>query len=218
MANLTTNLDQILSTQSAKETTANAVLDAESPASLFGRHASSSAALTWAYYGGTISVDGALTQIANGSLSLTASTTCYVESDRTGSVSFNTSGFTAGRIPLYQITTGASTVTNYIDYRCWGANEPITGRLNVSVAGGSNVTLTRAQAACDILEFTGALTANIQIIVPLAVDKWVVYNGTSGAFTLTVIGPTGAGVAVAQGKRAIVYADGTNIVRVTPDT
>ena len=218
MANLTTNIDQILSTQSAKETTANAVLDAESPAALFGRHASACNALTWGYYGGTISVDGVLTQIANGTLSLTASSTCYVESDRTGAVSFNTTSFTAGRIPLYQITTGATTVTNYIDYRDWGATEPVTGRLSLSVSGGANVTLSRQQAACDILEFTGALTANIQVIVPLAIDKWIVYNGTTGAFTLTIIGPTGTGIAVTQGKRCIVYSDGTNIQRVTPDT
>jgi hypothetical protein len=217
MSNLTTNLDQILSTQSAKEATANAVMDAESPASLFGRHASACAALTWGYYGGTISVDGVLTQIANGSLSLTASTTCYVETDRTGAVSFNTTAFTAGRTPLYQITTGASTVTNYIDYRAWGATEPITGLLALSVAGGSNVTLTRAQAACDILQLTGALTANIQVIVPLAIDKWIVYNGTTGAFTLTVIGPTGTGVVVGSGKRALLYADGTNVVRASAD-
>jgi hypothetical protein len=213
MANLTTNLDQIASNQSAKETTANGLIDAESPSALFGRHASACAALTWAYYGGTLNVDGVLTQIANGTLSLTASSTCYVEADRAGTVSFNTTGFTAGRTPLYQITTGSATVTNYLDYRCWGANPRLTGILTLSVAGSANVTLTRAQAANDVLQFTGLLTGNIQVIVPLAADEWIVYNNTTGAFSLTVIGATGTGVAVTQGQRVIVYSDGTNVVQ-----
>lgn len=212
------NLDQIQSSQQQKEVTANAADDAESPASLFGRQASQTTALTWGYYGGKLTVDGVLTTKANGTVALTASQTNYVEVDRTGAVSTNITGFTAGRTPLYQIVTGASTVTSWTDYRMWGAGPRITGRLNVSVAGGANVTLTRAQAANDILEFTGALTANIQVIVPLAVDEWIVLNNTTGAFTLTVIGATGTGIAVAQTKRAIVYSDGTNVNRVTPDT
>lgn len=214
----TSNLDQIQSSQQQKEVTANAADDAESPASLFGRRGSTTGALTWGYYGGKLTVDGVLTTIANGTVTLTASVTNYVEADRTGTVSVNTTAFTAGRTPLYQIVTGSATVTSWTDYRMWGAGPRVTGRLSLSVAGGANVTLTRAQAANDILEFTGALTANIQVIVPLAVDEWIVLNNTSGAFTLTVIGATGTGIAIAQGKRAIVYSDGTNLNRVTPDT
>ena len=44
----------------------------------------------------------------------------YVEADRTGAVSKNTTGFTAGRQPLYQIVAGASTITSYTDYRFIG--------------------------------------------------------------------------------------------------
>lgn len=92
------------------------------------------------------------------------------------------------------------------------------GRLVKSVAGGANVTLSSAEMESPILEFTGALTANISVIVPLASGGlFVVFNNTSGAFTLTVKGSTGTGIAVGQGKRAILYADGTNVVRVTAD-
>jgi hypothetical protein len=94
---------------------------------------------------------------------------------------------------------------------------PSVGRLSKSIAGGSDVTLTAAEARNQILEFTGTLTANINVIVPAAPWEWIVYNATAGAFTLTVKTASGTGVAVTQGKRAILYADGTNVVGALTD-
>lgn len=215
MANSTTNLDTISSSQASKEITSNALSDSLSPASLFGRRASTTSALTWGGYGGTITVDGFLTQIANFTIALAASTNNYLEADRTGAIFVNSTAFTAGRTPLYSIVTGASTITSYTDYRVIRSHH---GRLALSVAGGVNVTLTQAQALCEILEFSGALTASINVIMPLSIREWRVFNNTTGAFTLTLIGATGTGTAIGQTKRAIVYADATNIVRLTPDT
>lgn len=45
-----------------------------------------------------------------------------------------------------------------------------------------------------------------------------VFCNNSGAFTTTFKTSAGTGVVVAQGKRAMLVADGTNVVRVTPDT
>lgn len=208
-------LDTITSSQSGKETTANAMFDAASPSMLFGRRASTTTALTWGYYGGYMRVDGVLTAIANGTVSLTGSTTNYVEVNRSGTVSANTTGFTAGRIPLYSIVTGSSTITSYTDFRL--CPYKYTGKLSVSVAGSANVTLTEAQSENDILEFTGVITGNIQIIVPLSAQQWTVFNNTTGAFTVTIIGASGTGIVIATAKRAIVYSDGTNVVRVTSD-
>jgi hypothetical protein len=86
-------------------------------------------------------------------------------------------------------------------------------RLVKSVAGGSNVTLTSAEAGYDIQEYTGALTASINVILPTAVSRWWVYNNTSGAFSLTVKTSAGTGIAVPQGTRQILHCDGTNIVK-----
>jgi len=82
----------------------------------------------------------------------------------------------------------------------------------------ANTTLGGAQAKNDILEFTGTLTLQRNIVVPLGAQQWTVFNNTSGGFGLQFIGATGTGVVVAAGKRAIIYADGTNVVRVTADT
>jgi len=121
MANSSTNLDLISASQSNKEVTANALLDAASPAMLYGRRAVSSAGLTFGYYGGTVSTGGTPTQIANGTVTLTASATNYVEADPgAGSVSVNQTGFTTGRTPLYTVVTGVSAVTSYTDLRVLG--------------------------------------------------------------------------------------------------
>jgi hypothetical protein len=220
MADSATNLDTISSGQSQKEVTANAAADAESPASFGGRRASTTTGLTWGYYGGKYIAGGsspAITMLANGTIGLNASATNYIEFDPVaGTVSCNTTGFTAGRVPLYTVVAGSSTVTSYTDQRGWGA--PVNPRVTLSVAGSANVTLTQIQAQAEILELTGALTGNIQLIVPLQPQMRIIFNNTSGAYTLTVIGATGTGVAVGQGKRAILYGDSTNVVRVTADT
>lgn len=216
MSNSTITFDALIQSQSAKEITANAMLDAVSPASLYGRRQSTSSGLTWGYYGGNMLINGVLTQIANGTLSLTASTTNYVQAlPASGAVSSNTTGFTAGSIPLYTVITGASTVTSYTDHRL--ATPEFTGRL-AKTMGDANTTLTQAEARNNIIELTGTLTAARNIVLPLAVRQYTVFNGSTGGFGLQFIGASGTGVTVAAGKRAIVYADGTNIVRVTADT
>jgi hypothetical protein len=118
MASSTTNLDTLTAAQASKEVTANALFDAGSPPTIFGRRASTTSALTWGYYGGRFrQSDGTYITIANATLALTASNTNYVEVTVDGVVSANTSAFTAGRIPLYTIVAGASTVTSYTDER-----------------------------------------------------------------------------------------------------
>lgn len=88
----------------------------------------------------------------------------------------------------------------------------VAGRLSKSVAGSSNVTLTTTEARNAILEFTGVLTGSINVIVPTKARKYIVYNNTSGAFTLTVKTSGGTGIAVTQGTRSWLYCDATNVV------
>lgn len=124
MANSTTNIDTISQGQSGKETTANAFFDAVSQAALFGRRATTTTGLTWGYYGGNFTKsDGTMTAVANGTLTLSASTTNYVTVLRsTGVVYCNTDIATAWNDNanyrrLYLVVTGTSSVTSYTDYR-----------------------------------------------------------------------------------------------------
>lgn len=215
MANSTTNLDTISSTQSGKEVTANAMHDASSTTMLFGRRASTTTALTWGYYGGHMNVDGVLTGISNSTVALTASLTNYVEATRAGVVSKNTTSFTAGQIPLYEVVAGASTITSYTDRRSWVEPDHLTSKVSIAITT-ADVTMSAAQARCKYVTTTGALTGNRALIVP---NDWegVVLNSCTGAFTMTVKTSGGTGIVVAQTLRAILFADGTNVVRVTAD-
>lgn len=211
--------DYIAEGQSQKEVTANGYFDASSPSILFGRRASTTGLLTWGFYGGEMLVDGVLTAIGNSSLGLTASATNFVEATRAGSVSSNTTGFTAGRIPLYEVVTNATTVTSYTDRRAWVQPLHVAGLLNRSMTTDANITLTAAEARNQVLRFTStvSLTTTRDVIVPLAPQIWTVSNETTGAQSLRFIGLSGTGITVANARRAIIFSDGTNIVRATAD-
>ena len=217
MSDSTSLLTQLTTSQAGKEATTNEIFNSVSPASYFGRKQSSSG-LRWDYFGGRILVDGVSTAIANGTVSLTASTTNYVEVTRSGTVSKNTTAFTPGSIALYKIVTGTATVTSYEDHRPWIKIAP--QRLAKSLGSDANYTLLYAEAICEILDFTSSvsLTATRNIVLPLASKQYTVYNGTTGGQSLQFIGASGTGITVANGKRAIIYADGTNVNRVTADT
>jgi hypothetical protein len=87
-----------------------------------------------------------------------------------------------------------------------------------AVTGGA-VALTSAEAAGNILEFTGTLASNCTVTLPagLAGVQYAVNNKTSGAFTLTLVGSGGAGTAftVGTGKLATMLLDASSIIRRT---
>lgn len=197
--------------QANAPTVVNANLDALKAVAVFAKQAATTSGLTWGYYGGTILVDGVLTSIADGTVALTASATNYVEATRAGVVSANTTGFTAGRAPLYTLVCGASTVTTETDSRAWVQPDYIAGRVSVAVTT-ADVTLSAAQARCNIINATGALTGNRNIIVPDGPATWCVTNNTTGAYTLTVKTAAGTGIAISQGKAVDLLADGTNVL------
>lgn len=214
MADSTTHIDGIVQGQGSQDLTANAAFDALSPAATYGRRASSTSGLNFGYYGGKVRIAGVSTAISNGSIALTASVTNYIEAHPdTGVVSKNNSAFTPGYLPLYSVVVGSSTITSWTDHRGpLALNDTLAKALS-----DANTTLTQPEAACSTLTFTGTLTATRDIIVPLIGKRqWTVYNGTGQS--LRFIGATGTGVTVASGRRAVIYSDGTNVVRATPDT
>lgn len=82
----------------------------------------------------------------------------------------------------------------------------------------SNYTLVTPEYYARHLTFTGAIGAGRDVVLPLFNGaEWVVYNNTTGGFALTFKGSSGASVAVAATKTAIIRCDGTDILRVTAD-
>lgn len=88
----------------------------------------------------------------------------------------------------------------------------LAGYVEVDVAGSSNVTLTQAQYDCPLIVLTGTLTGSINLVMPAKRRRWLIFNNSAGAFTITAKTSGGSGVVVTQGRRALVYGDGTDVL------
>lgn len=95
------------------------------PVPPFGHKPSTTAGLTWGYYGGQMWVNGVLTTIADGTLALTASATNYVEHDAAGAVTKNSTAFSADKEPIAEIVTGVASITTITDRRA--GRDPVLG-------------------------------------------------------------------------------------------
>jgi hypothetical protein len=114
---------------------------------------------------------------------------------------------------------------NLVNYVFNRIDSTVRGYVSVNVAGSANVTLvsntstTNTTEGADdqvhnkVIELTGALGAAINVFTDAVEGEYIIYNNTSGAYSLT-FGNTGHaanGVAISQGSRAIVYTDGSTI-------
>jgi hypothetical protein len=177
MSSSTSNLDQISASQAQKEVTANAFFDAASPATVFGRRASTSAALTWGYYGGYAIVSGVPTTIANGTLALTASSTNYISVTPAGVLATVTSSPTGwpgplanGNVALYSVVTGTASVTSYTDYRVRQYQFSSAGDYvwNKAVVNNNASGTYTVAAGVSYVAFTGTNVGTVAFTLPAA--------------------------------------------------
>jgi hypothetical protein len=140
MADSTTNLPTIDVNQAQKEVVANALFDAASPATYWGRDFETTGGLTWGYLGGVLEIAGVATRFPNDVITLTASATNYVEVTAAGVVQKNTVGFSYGTVkPLYKIVCNGSGVTSYEDFRYESGGGGVSGSITVEVQDGLSV-------------------------------------------------------------------------------
>jgi hypothetical protein len=85
-------------------------------------------------------------------------------------------------------------------------------QLSLVVTGGTT-TLTSAQGANTIQEYSGVLTSNQIVVVPSTVQLYTITNNTTGAFSFTVkTSAVGAAtLTITQGTSLVVICDGTNV-------
>lgn len=199
MANSTTNIDTIQTNQASKEVTANAFFDAASQSATYGRRASTTSGLTWGFYGGNIiNAAGNLAQVANGTLTLTASATNYVVAAKSnGSVSVSTAttnwNDATNYWRLYEVVAGSATVTSYIDHRAPGSYQ----------GGGTGGGLTHWQESKSNSAPNATVPASLLVPQDAAanVDAVIQPKG-SGAFLLQIPDNTSAG-GNKRGDRAV---------------
>jgi hypothetical protein len=211
MADQTTNVPQLMSSQAAKEILANALFDAASPAMLFGRNAQTTSGIVWGYLGGRTYLSGSPVVIPNGTLTLTANQTNYIEVNVLGAVSSNTTGFTERRAPLYKVTTGSTTITNYEDHRSATLFDRVFYSRVVIPLSDADVTFTVAHALCHSIELTGNLTAPRNVIVPTIERQYLIYANTTNAQGIVIKTAAGTGVTLSDGQRRFVECDGVNV-------
>jgi hypothetical protein len=105
----------------------------------------------------------------------------------------------------------------YTDTNFALVEESVSGVLSKSVAGSADVTLTSTNFTSDesrhaVLEFTGALTGNINVIIPNVQKTYFLYNNTSGSYTLSIKTSSGTAVEIPQASKEYVYCDGGNAI------
>lgn len=92
------------------------------------------------------------------------------------------------------------------------------GATTLASQAGGTVVLTPAQAAKTTLFINGTLTSNLIVEVPAWIREWTVYNGTSGAFTVSIRTPGRPAVVVPQGSvPSLVRGNGTDVAVATLD-
>lgn len=110
-------------------------------------------------------------------------------------------------------------VTGYNTYAYGRSNAFAFTQLSQVVTGGT-LTLTAAQGANIIQEYSGALVSNQIVVVPSTVQIYSMQNTTSGSYNLTfktaVVG--GTTVNVNQNQTALLICDGTNVYSATSST
>lgn len=98
--------------------------------------------------------------------------------------------------------------------------EAITGKATATFSSDANLTIsiansTSTQTARNLaINVTSdvSLTATRSLIVPNGPKQYFIWNNTTGNQSILVKTSAGSGVTVANGAKALVYADGANVV------
>ena len=97
--------------------------------------------------------------------------------------------------------------------------QAIAGYEAVALNATTGATLTVSNGAVSngknaVLQLTGTITTNVNVVVPVVEKVYIIDNATSGAYAVTVKTTSGTGVtwAAADKGTKMVYGDGTNIV------
>jgi hypothetical protein len=102
--------------------------------------------------------------------------------------------------------------TGYNTFAYGRSNQFAFTTLAKAVTGGT-VTLTSAEGANVIQEYSGTLTSTCTVVLPSTVQLYSLQNATTGAYSLTFktssVGATT--VTLAQAQTIIVICDGTNV-------
>ena len=99
-------------------------------------------------------------------------------------------------------------------------NEAVSGYVSVAMSDADYTAFSSdgftngasANARNAAIKMTGTLTGNKNVQVPAVEKVYIFINGTGGGFAITVKTPSGSGIAIPNGKAALLLCDGANVV------
>ena len=146
--------------------------------------------LTWGHASGRIRSDNVVTSVAAGTIALTDDATNYVELKADGTLTRNTAGFTAGRIPLREVVCASGVQTTSTDKRAWFVADMASVSIG-SYGGDFDAAITAIDDTETTLYVGSAATMSAAVTVP-ATCAVIVQKGGSidqGGNALTFNGP-----------------------------
>lgn len=185
----------------------------------FSVNGDTTSGLTFGYRGGRIWNGNAFVSVSAGTVALSGSTTNYVEVSAAGVVSANTSGFTAGAIPLYEVVTSSGAISTTSSRKALlsiNGDGRVTGKQLSTAARTKRLTVQLGTISATS-SFRVILPAHVGTIarVSIAVGTTVSANDTNfwtfalvnkeagGAGTTATLAATDANTTKATGGSAI---------------
>lgn len=98
--------------------------------------------------------------VSSGTVLLATASTNYVEVDRSGAVSANTSGFTSGRLPLASVVTGASSITTVT------ASQPMLTLIGSNAINGVMLSADAKTKVVELLLGDISATGSFAVLPP----------------------------------------------------
>ena len=143
---------------------------------------------------------------------------CYIRNNGTGALTLTApGGETVDGTASVTYNPGDSSLVmcdgqNFFTIGYGQAPEFVFDYVAISLTGETSpYVLSGAELNRITYNFSGVLTANMEVVVPDTIQQYWVANTTSGAYTLTVKTASGSGIAVQQGSRTILYSDGVDV-------
>lgn len=118
------------------------------------------------------------------------------------------------RLELQATGENSDTWGNIVNTQFELIESAISGLVSVATTGGST-TLTATNGADDqsrhaMIKVTGALVSNATLTIPSKTKHYIIWNATSGSYTVTVKTSGGTGAEIPQGSKVWAMCDGTD--------
>lgn len=151
--------------------------------------------LNFGYYGGQVHNDNVVTTTADGTVLTTNAVLNYLEVNiSTAAVTANTTGFTAGRIPLFTVTPAGSVIASVVDKRTWARGGGAGSHAQNTDVGTDSAefkllrTVTGAPSSNGSFKVERGTSADVDLRWNETTDEW---QFTNDGTTYTAIGSGG---------------------------